>query len=199
MSTAPRFSVLFGPSLDFVGVIDDLEADISYRFNYEIRFAPDAATIPFEDKLSRLCHLIRQLIPILDLEFARVEIHRCLVVIIIVVIVVVATKPILLVIVIDSLHEGRALLHVHIPPKLDYSTLCLKHLVYLRLQILHQVIQIRLQIDLFFARFEDSFLNQTIERLLSVHLGKCCRCSRHCRPHGVLTWNFENNKPEKKI
>ena len=49
MSTAPRFSVLVGPLLDFVGVIDDLEADIPYRFNYEIRLTPYAATIPFED------------------------------------------------------------------------------------------------------------------------------------------------------
>ena len=49
ISTSTRFSVLVGPSLDFVGVIDDFEADISYRFNYEIRLAPDAATIAFED------------------------------------------------------------------------------------------------------------------------------------------------------
>ena len=49
MSTAPRFSVLVGPSLDFVGLIVDLEADIPYRFNYEMRLTPDAATIPFED------------------------------------------------------------------------------------------------------------------------------------------------------
>ena len=75
MSTAKRFSVLFGPLLDFVGVIYDLEADISYRFYYEIRHTPDAATIPFEDDLSRFCHLTRQLISILDLEFARVEIY----------------------------------------------------------------------------------------------------------------------------
>ena len=49
ISTSTRFSVLVVPSLDFVGVIDDLEADISNRFNYEIRLTPDAATIPFED------------------------------------------------------------------------------------------------------------------------------------------------------
>ena len=47
----PRLSVMVTHSLDFVGVIDDFEADIPYRFNYEIRPSPDAATIPFEDYL----------------------------------------------------------------------------------------------------------------------------------------------------
>ena len=49
MSTAPRFSDLVGPSLDFLGVFDDHAADIPYRFNYEIRLTPDVTTIPFED------------------------------------------------------------------------------------------------------------------------------------------------------
>ena len=51
MSTAARFSILVGPSLDFVGVIDDFEADIPYLFNYEIRLTPEASTIPFEELL----------------------------------------------------------------------------------------------------------------------------------------------------
>ena len=133
----PRFSVLVTPSLDFVGVIDDLEADIPNRFYYEIRPTPDAATIPFEDYLSRLFNLIRQLISILDLEFARLEIHRCHFIIVIVVIIVMASKPILLVVIIDSLHEGRAVLHLHTPPKLNSTALWLKHLVHLRVKILY--------------------------------------------------------------
>ena len=72
MSATPRFSVLVASSLDFVGIFDDLEAVIRFRFNYDIRLAPDAVTVPLQEYLPSLVHLLRQMFSIRDLEFARV-------------------------------------------------------------------------------------------------------------------------------
>ena len=75
MSNAPRSPVLVPSSLDFLGVIDDLETDIPYRFDHQIRFPPDGAIALLQDQLFSLCHLPRQLSSVPDLEFARVEIY----------------------------------------------------------------------------------------------------------------------------
>ena len=116
------------------------------------------------------------MLSILDLEFARVQIYWSLVFLVGVIIgFVVATKP-NFIIIIDSLHEGRAVLHLHTPGKLKATFLNPKHLILLWAQILNQVIHLRFQIVVLFALYEHNYIKQKLKRLLSVPLVKSSRC-----------------------
>ena len=115
MSNAPRSAVLVPSSLDFLGVIDDLEADIPYRFYHQIRLPPDGAVVPLQDQLFCLFHLRRQLSSVPDQEFARVEIdrHRGLLIIL----VIVEAKSILVIIFVVVSRPRTVIIDTHTPPK----------------------------------------------------------------------------------
>ena len=145
MSTPPTFHVVVAASVDEVCVIYEFETHSPNWINDYIWLAPDAAPIPLEDYLSRLCHLRCQLISNQDLEFAWVQIYWSLVIIIIIIgVVVVATKPIL-VILVDVSHQRTVIIHLHTPPKYNATTLRMKNLPHFWVQILHQVVRVQFQ------------------------------------------------------